>query len=398
MPPSKPKVRSVSMLKYLFKIETLIATCLVFIIIGLLSLIPLNMHFFDPKEIGAKDFDYSDLPYNLLSKYKNVPVDTGIVIVNIGNSDRKGIANILNKVISFHPKVIGTDILFDHPKKGIADSLLKNIFKAHPEIILGWQVTPDKLVTNYFAGERNATGYVNFALENQNVIRDFSPFVTINGKEYLSFDAAIIKQADKNKFEELANRKNETEIINYTRAEDKFIVLNGTDSTKDFSILKNKIVLMGYVSPQYNIEDKHFTPLNPKFTGKGVPDLNGVFIHANIISMAMDDNYVHRTSALFNWCLAFVLCWLHMAFFISYYIEKHIWFHLAVKTLQLISAVVFIYLGLLLFYKFNVQIDMAATLVAIILAVDILYFYEAGVVWLHHKKGYKTIFHHESSH
>lgn len=397
MPASKPKVRRVSMFKYLFKIETLIATCLVFIIIGLLSLIPLNMHFFDPKEIGSKDFDYSDLPYNLLRQYKNVPVDTNIMIVNIGTADRKKIAEMLNRVIAIHPRAIGADILFDQAK-GSVDTSLKTILRAHPEVVLAQQVTVGKVLPNYFSVGKGAVGYVNFELESQNVIREFSPFITLGGKEYLSFDAAILKQADKSKFEELANRKNETEVINYTRAEDKFIVLNGADSTKDFSILKNKIVLMGYVSPQNDIEDKHFTPLNQKFTGKGTPDLNGVFIHANIISMALENNYVHRTSALFNWCLAFVLCWLHMAFFISYYIDKHIWFHLAVKTVQLISAVLFIYLGLLLFYKFNVQIDMAATLVAIILAVDILYFFEAGVVWLHHKKGYKTIFHHEGSH
>ncbi len=36
---------------------------------------------------------------------------------------------------------------------------------------------------------------------------------------------------------------------------------------------------------------------------------------------------------------------------------------------------------------------MTLTLVVIVLAVDIIYFYEAFAVWLHKKFGYTTVFH-----
>jgi CHASE2 domain-containing sensor protein len=103
------------------------------------------------------------------------------------------------------------------------------------------------------------------------------------------------------------------------------------------------------------MEDMHFTPMNSKFAGKSLPDLNGVFVHANIIKMIMEESYIKRTPAWINWVVAVLLCWLHMALFIRFYLDKHLWFHLVAKTAQILSAILFVYLGLLVFYKFNIK-------------------------------------------
>jgi len=237
-------------------------------------------------------------------------------------------------------------------------------------------------------------GYVNFTLGSQNVIRQFNPYI-VDGDTSLSFSAAVVKAFDPKKYKTLLARSGPAETINYTGTEDKFIIIDGSSDKADFRIARDKIVLIGTIDTGSNFEDKHFTPLNAKFTGKSLPDLSGVVIQANIVRMMMDKNYVNHWNMGLNWFLAFVLCWIHMAFFISYFIEKHVWFHLAAKLAQLVSTVFFVFLGLFLFYDFNEQIDMSGALIAIILAVDVLYFYEAGVVWLHRKKGYKTLFHYD---
>jgi CHASE2 domain-containing sensor protein len=155
-------------------------------------------------------------------------------------------------------------------------------------------------------------------------------------------------------------------------------------------------VLLGYVSKDANdIEDKHFTPMNAKYTGKSIPDMNGIFIHANIINMIQADHYIHHLPGWVMVIIAFLLCWLHMALFIKDYLDNHIWFHLLAKIAQIISAVFFVYLGLLCFHSFDTKINMTATLAAIILAVDVLYFYEAFATWLHKKFKFKTIFTHK---
>jgi len=383
------------MYRYLLKRDTLLATILVFLVIGLFTKLEKELSILDPKEISSKDFDYNDLAFNLLNKHTNIATDTGIYIVNIGDADRKGIAKIIDQVSLAQPKVIGIDVLFDHPTNRDTDAALTNVFAHNKRIVMAYQLDSVAHHThNYFYNKAVTSGYVNFTLDNQNVIRQFSPYIG-SPDSSLSFAATIVKISNLPQYNLLIARRNSSEPINYTRSEDKFIIIQGADVKDHLADLKGKIVLLGYLSTGSNYEDKHFTPLNAKLTGKAMPDLSGVLIHANIVRMILDTNYIHQSPTWLNWLLAFVICWLHMAFFISYFIEKHIWFHLAAKLVQLISAIFFIFLSLFVFYSFNTQINMTQSIIAIVLAIDVLYFYEAGVKWLHQKRGYKTLFHHE---
>ena len=395
-------IKNTSVYRYLFKKDSLFATILVFLVIGSFARLQRVLVILDPKEITSKDFNYSDLAYNLLGKHNGTFADTGIVIVNIGESGRDKIDSAIKKIASYQPKVIGVDILFAKAKQDHlgTDTALQNIFQRNPLVVTSYALDINSKPTGYFYNKSINKGYVNFTLKNQNVVREFTPFVD-EGAGYLSFDAAIVKKVAPGCFDTLKSMHHATQVINYGYTDTGYVIYNVDyllrDSVKKKDII-GKIVLLGYVSSLNNIYDKHYTPLNGSFAGKGPPDLNGVFIHANIIRMILNKNYIHRVPGWLNWLIAFVLCWVHMAFFIGYFIEKHIWFHLVAKTAQLLSAIFFVYFGLFVFYKYNVDIDMTAALIAIVLAVDILYFYEAGVLWLHHKRGYKTLFHHEPGH
>ena len=77
--------------------------------------------------------------------------------------------------------------------------------------------------------------------------------------------------------------------------------------------------------------------------------MNGTVVHANIISMMLENNYIKKLPSWVNWLVAILICWLHMSFFIRYYLENHIWFHLVAKIAQLASAIFFAFVGMLLF-------------------------------------------------
>jgi hypothetical protein len=64
------------------------------------------------------------------------------------------------------------------------------------------------------------------------------------------------------------------------------------------------------------------------------------------------------------------------------------------KVAQVFSVIFFAYVGIYIFDKFDVKIEMKYTLYVIALAVDVIYFYEAFVGWLHRKYGFQTIFSH----
>jgi CHASE2 domain-containing sensor protein len=120
--------------------------------------------------------------------------------------------------------------------------------------------------------------------------------------------------------------------------------------------------------------------------------MNGVIIQANIISMMLDGRYIHEMPHWLVYLLAFLIGWVHIAVFIRYYIDKHIWFHLVAKIAQLVSAIFFVYLGLLCFDWFDLHLNMTLTIAIIVLAIDVIYFYEALMLWLHKKFNIKTIF------
>ncbi|RYD71379.1 MAG: hypothetical protein EOP53_23775 [Sphingobacteriales bacterium] len=56
------------MFKYLFKKDTILATIMVFLLMGLLSLIPFNTHVLDPIKLALQDFDYNDMAYSQFNK------------------------------------------------------------------------------------------------------------------------------------------------------------------------------------------------------------------------------------------------------------------------------------------------------------------------------------------
>ena len=391
------------MFKYLFKRDTILATIGVFIVMGLLSLIPFNTHVLDPIKMALQDFDHNDLAYSQFHKNSNSSLDTSIVIVNIEDADRARIVELLEKAAVYQPAAIGVDVVFTAPKDSLADSLLMAFFVNNKKAVLAYNLQTDNkgLSPEGFLYSAAANkGFANFVGEEGGTIRYFIPAINSFDKtntRHESFASAIVRIANPAKVEELQRRQHRTEQINYSRGVDKYQVISGQELLADSGqlYLKGKVLLVGFIAGDaYSIEDKHFTPLNEKSVGKSVPDMAGIVIHANIIGMIQSGHYVNKWPVWLVWVVAVILCWLHMSLFIRYFIDKHIWFHLVAKIAQLLSAILIVYLGLWFFYKWDIKINLTPSFVAIILAVDVLYFYEALVAWLHKKFGFHSLFVH----
>jgi CHASE2 domain-containing sensor protein len=386
------------MIRYLFRRDTILATLMVFALIGLLALIPLNTHVLDPFKLALQDFDYNDLAYSKMEKNKNTALDTNIVIVNVGQAKRPQIAEMIKKVQEQHPLVIGVDVTFKEPKTPAEDSLLMQVSRS-PETVMAYEMVSEGhhlKPAGFLFAQTPDKGYVNIWGEEGGVNRDFLPVVKQDGHEYLSFAAAILRKANPASYQKLLSRGRSKETINYKRRDSQYQVIEGDAlmmGTDSFP-LANKIVLVGYISPDpNNVEDKLFTPMNARSFGKSLPDMNGVVVHANIINMILEADYISKMPAWITWGIALVVCWIHMAVFLAFAIERHLWFHLLSKIAQIVSAIAFIYIGLYTFYAFNLKINLVPTFVAIILAVDVLYFYEAICNWMHHRYRLPSVFH-----
>jgi len=385
--------------KYLFKRDTVLATISIFLVIELLGLIPLNPKILNPIKTALKDFQFNDLAYAKLGKNNYTKSDDRIVIVNVGWLDRQQIGYLISQIDAARPSAIGLDIQFSEPRYPSSDSFLSNVLLKTQNLVsaskLVWQGDTVEQ-KGYFYNSPSIYGYVNFIGEEKSTIRSFSPFEKHNGKLINSFSAALVKTVNPKAYQKLFSRNREVETIHYRRRSNKFFILNGDDvirSQMNQNVFRDKIVLIGYINKaRYDIEDKHFTPMNQQFAGRSLPDMNGVLIHANIISMILDRNYISKMPGWLTWIITILLAWIHVVVFIRYFIEKHMWFHFVAKLAQIASAIFFIYLSILLFHFFSYIIDIKMPIIVIVLAVDVIYFYEAVALWLHKKWGYNTIF------
>jgi CHASE2 domain-containing sensor protein len=390
--------------KYLYERDTIFATIWVFTFIVLVKFIPLkNVHFFDPMKLALQDFDLNDITYSKLKDTAHF--DKRIVIINIGQADREGIALLIEKTASMKPKIIGLDAFFDGPREPGKDSLLGAVLKKTKNLVaisrIRWEHHGKEMtiLPDYFDSSYSLRGYGNIIGEDRGTIREFSPFEEDehHHTKHLSFATALVRNYNEAAFKKLEKRHNEVEKIDYRRRIVNYQLIEGEDllnGNVDDSAVYGKIALLGYVNDNPDdIEDKVFTPMNEKFAGKSIPDMNGIVVHANTISMILDNRYIKKLPLWVTVVVAVLIGWLHMSFFIRYYLENHIWFHLVAKFAQLLSAIFFVYVGMYMFNKFRIQLDMSLTLVVIVLAVDIIYFYEAFAVWMHKKFEYTTVFH-----
>jgi CHASE2 domain-containing sensor protein len=413
-------------MKYLFHRDTILATLLVFVVMWALSLIPLNTHVLSALHLGAADLDYNDLAYLPYRTAGHTPVEDDIVIVDVADADRAELGQLLQVVQAAGPKVTGLDVIFEGPRADTAtDIKLRSLIGDNPTLVTAFTFprydahdehsdknTAHSLPTiGHFSNSAHHNGLATFiTADTLRTVRYFPPFFNEQGRTDTAFAVSIARLYNPGAFDRLLVRRQRgsffrsspvNEWVAYRRPVGGYTVLSMNELLPDSTgrrsanaqMLRGKIVLLGYMGRnRYDIEDRFFTPLNPHIAGKTYPDMPGVVVHANIISMILDGDYIDDAARWIDLLLAFVVCWLHMAVFIRLYLMHHLWYHLRVKMAQLLSAIVFTFLGIMVLHYAHFRFNILATLGAVVLAVDVLYIYEALARWLNMRFNYRTLF------
>lgn len=403
----------------LFFRDTLLATVFIFLSIFLFAQLAIHLGALDPIHKALADFDYTDLAYKIPHESADEALAAKqIVIVELGK-DRLSIAEQLNTINRYNPKVVALDAWFTSPKDSAVDELLLQACNDIPKLVTGSYLqagentndhnnhdeTSYSLVSSF--GQLGKTGqlaFVNFGGEYEKTIRFFLPEKNVGGQSVPSFAAAIMQNYDKGKYQELLSRHNEVEYINYTFSTDDFfknnpntpelisvIDLTSLSSEELREKIQGKIVLIGEVNSM-SMEDSHFTPFNKRLSGRSKPDMPGVLIHANVIKMILQSNYVHKVPTWLIWTLSVIITYLVVLFFTYHFVENHIWYHLYAKIFQLVIAFVVIYIELVMLAKLNIKFNEMAILAPMFISVDLLYFYDAIVKFFHQRFGFNTYF------
>ena len=399
------------MYKLLLK-DAFFATIAVFIIYGLLNISFLNLGFLDPvhKAVHHVKEEYENLFIDITKgKHSQRPAvaDTSIYLVNIDTLSRPEIGRVLSVINKYQPKVIGLDIVLND-RKAQYDSTLQNALKeAKDKLVLCTAFNykqdtllqeQEKAIGAYQIGDE---GFANFVAPSETgIVRYFLPQFKEDSIEHESFATQILKNYDLKIYETFIKHRQATEedapeVIVYQRPAQDYHSLQPAEvfdsENPELPELKNKIVLMGYWGDSTDIEDKHYSPF---YAGGKYPDMSGVAIHANIIEMILHQDYIRYSNDWIVWLISFILTFGLMIFFVHQFVKYHLWFHLVFKVVQFLSAAIIFGVGLLVFHGWQIKIDTLKIIVPIALSVDVLYFYDSFVQWLHKKFHYHTYFKH----
>ncbi|RLD38191.1 MAG: hypothetical protein DRI83_02855 [Bacteroidetes bacterium] len=395
-------------MKNFFHKDVLFSTLFVFFVMYLLRLFIFNIEFLSPIANTFKDFQFSDIYYSKLKEKHPSKLDTNIVLVNIAYNSREEIARQIHVINQHKPAVIGLDVTFEKLKDSLTDSILAaEIADAGNVVLAGYFINSDE-GSEYFANyitsdnqfrKNTLGGYINFpSFETEATIRYFTPKLSYKEEIHYCFAAMIAGAYDKASFEKLMKRRYASERIDYTGNIESFIVFDAEEiniSNPGLSVVEGKIVLLGFMGPDLKtkvLEDLHFTPMNPKYSGRSFPDMYGLVIHANILTTILAGNYTLKMPFWISIVLAFILTYFCMYFFIKYYVKWVIWYQIIVRSLQLIISIIIVGIDIFLFSAFNFKMDAMILVIPILLSIDTLEIYEGIALWLNKRFRYKTLF------
>lgn len=406
--------KAATFFKGLFHYDNFIAPALLFAFFWLVVRF-LNFSIFDPISDAFADVEISDVIFSQLDKnseYRTVvngklQADKDIVIVNVGNYNRGQIALQIKRLSEFNPAVIGVDVIFYLPSTPERDSLLLDAVKSHPSVVLAikgngfdehkktfseW-LTPNDSVMKYASG-----GFVNLPVEMQGeshnafrVCRRFVPFIKDSLHQTLeSFATLIAARYRPEAVQRLIQRGNETEDINYLgnicyfHPKPRFTAIEADSifsENFDGNLVRGKIVLLGFLGQTLddsNGEDRFYTPLNPRYIGKTNPDMYGVVVHANIISMILNNKYINNMPGWLEHLTGILLVLLTFAATRSVYNNFEVWYDGISKIIVLVVTMLVLFFIGWLFYAWDYKISLHPVyLFAVVLSGDWLEIYFA---------------------
>jgi len=387
-----------NLFKDFFHQRYFIITIMIFLLVGIFTLIPFNCSFIDPVAKAIGDFDVYDIVYSKLREEQKA--DTNIVLVNLGNLSRKEIAEQIKLINEYKPRVIGIDVLFEEEKDSFGDSVLADAFYSTKNLALVSKLTDfndgDDLfdsikysVSNF--SHHSSNGFANLPNDDEvnfRTIREFQPFANVIDKRVAAFSSKIVQLGDSTAYSNMAERDNETERINFVGNYDKFYYLDAGqlfDEKNNLNFMKDKIVLLGFMGLDLNtktFEDIYFTPLNKRYAGKSFPDMYGVVIHANIISMILSGNYINELPKWLSMIISFLICYFNV--YVIYNIRKKYkdWFGTYTKTYILLQSLLLLLIGVLMLHYFDYRFNITLILAALVITSTVNDIYQHYIIKL----------------
>ncbi|RRQ49902.1 CHASE2 domain-containing protein [Maribacter algicola] len=386
----------------LFK-EAFLCMIFAFTVLCIVSWIGISLNFFSPFKNAFKDFSYLDMYYAEKLETNDPNINENIILVNVDRRNRKEIAGMLQKIQESQPKVIGVDVIFKDLEDPVWDRFLSEFLKSE-NIVAAYVLNDDKrIISNKNILEEGvALGYSNFNFDDESaVIRNFRGVYKKNDTILEAFGTAVSKKFMAQDWDiGMESYLSIDRPINYSGNRDFFLVLEYDEIMNgEFSpLIKDKIILVGYlgnpIQHRFDLEDKHFTPMNPRFVGKSPPDTFGLVIHANIVQMIIEGNFIKVVPNWIRILLTIVLTYMALCYFIWLNKRQLASYILRLNIVQLFFIVFFVWVALLLFRQ-KLLFKTASITAVMVFSIGLIGFYKKLAHYLYKRFKWEGFFFHD---
>lgn len=382
------------------------ATLFVFSVMGILaSLSSVKiLDAFNPIEDTFSDLEITDIVFSQIRN--NPPPDTSIVLINIGNLPRAGIARQLEIIRQYEPKAVGFDVFFFNTKEDtLADMYLSQQLALTKNLVTAARLERDDQgifsILHHSDSLFVQNGKIGFANLNTNAAfqqdyktsRVFPVSWQIGDQTLYPLSIELARIMNPAKVEKFLQRGNETETINYrgnvadiyrsTHTATAFYALDTEEVLREEfnpEMIRGKLVIFGFLGNKINDtswDDRFYTPLNKKYAGKTNPDMFGAVIHANIISMILHENYINTLDDRkgYGFLLAVLLCFFNITLFSVVHLKTRNYYDVITKSFQVLEVIFLLYLSIIALNYFSFKIGLTVSITAIILSGDLLEIY-----------------------
>ena len=407
-----------------FWLDVILGTLFIFaIMLGIQNMTAFKVFdVFDPIGEAFADMEMTDVYF---SKIQEAPVvDDRVVLVNIARRSRFEIGMMLDSISQHNPAVIGIDTFFSFPHEddSIGDAGLAGALSRVENLVMASKfevIDPDdpSLDSISFSWPLFMPENVNTALVNLEtgaatqgdlkMCRNFPVSETVGGREEWAFGIKLASFLEPEKAQNFVDRGNDTEVVNYRGniidygatafgnmfyAIDDIEVLGGISPSYGYevlapnyapSLIEGKIIIFCFLGLELgdkeSLEDHFFTPINGVYTGRAFPDMYGGVIHANIVSMILNEDYIEQLTDTQAILIAIIICFLNVTLFSWIYKKIPKWYDGITKLIQLIEFFGIVYVMIYVLDSYGVKLELIVTLFAVALVGDALEVYY-GVV------------------
>jgi len=336
--------------------RTLGVTVLAYFILGLYALVAFNLKVFNPIAKAIGNYSIEDFYYYILGTSDGQDTSRVITIVDMTElKNRRDIAKTINDISLLHPKVLGVGIVFECLKEDtVGDQMLaKAVIESNCAISYKVYDRFDDAIHSFFIPCDSVTeGFVNMPRSIYDETKRNLPIGRMHqGKLQPSFIKLV---ADKYAGEEVMPLEDREMRINYSPLH--FEVVGYADVLQNRELIEDRVVLFGATRDN---SDMHITPL-----GK----MSGVELLAFGVETMLKHNTVWKAPMWLVVIVSFLLTLLVTAIRLSYisFAKKRHPLLRSFMTLQLvIGLLVFVvvafivWVGFILFCKYNVSINLA---------------------------------------